>query len=83
MMPPRWRKILADFLGNPTRSLLVILSIAVGLFAVGSITNTRLQSARLMRENYAATNPAKSPTTPPPNATTNELRSNRAPANRS
>lgn len=58
MMPPRWRKILSDFLGNPTRSLLVVLSIAVGLFAVGSITNTRLQSARLMRENYAAVNPA-------------------------
>lgn len=58
MMPPRWRKILADFLGNPTRSLLVILSIAVGLFAVGSITNTGLQSAHLMRENYAAVNPA-------------------------
>lgn len=58
MMPPRWRKILADFLGNPTRSVLVILSIAVGLFAVGSITNTRLQSAHLMRENYAAVNPA-------------------------
>ncbi len=58
MMPPRWRKILADFLGNPTRSLLVILSIAVGLFAVGSITNTRLQSAYLMRETYASVNPA-------------------------
>jgi len=58
MMPPRWRKILADFLGNPTRSLLVILSIAVGLLAVGSITNTRLQSAYLMREAYASVNPA-------------------------
>ena len=58
MIPPRWQKILSDFIGNPTRSVLVILSIAVGLFAMGSINNTRLQAAQLMANNYAAINPA-------------------------
>lgn len=58
MIPPRWQKILSDFIGNPTRSVLVILSIAVGLFAMGAINNTRLQAAHLMAENYAAVNPA-------------------------
>ncbi len=58
MIPPRWQKILSDFIGNPTRSVLVILSIAVGLFAMGAINNTRLQAAQLMADNYAAINPA-------------------------
>jgi len=58
MIRPRWQKILTEFATNPIRSLLVILSISVGLFAVGSIINTHLQVAQLMRDNYAAINPA-------------------------
>jgi putative ABC transport system permease protein len=58
MIRPRWQKILTDFTANPVRSLLVVLSISVGLFAVGSITNTHLQVERMMRDNYAAINPA-------------------------
>ncbi len=37
MMRPRWSKVLQDLWGNRTRSALVILSIAVGLFALGMI----------------------------------------------
>jgi len=37
MMRPRWSKVLQDLWSNRTRSALVILSIAVGLFALGMI----------------------------------------------
>ncbi len=37
MIRPRWRKVLRDLWSNKTRTLLVVLSIAVGVFAVGTI----------------------------------------------
>lgn len=37
MIAARWRKVLADLWGNKVRSALTILTIAVGLFAVGFI----------------------------------------------
>ena len=38
MIPaPRWRKVLRDVLRNPTRTLLVVLSIAVGVIAVAIV----------------------------------------------
>jgi putative ABC transport system permease protein len=40
MMQPRWRKIWADFWGNKTRTILVIMSIAVGVFAVGFVSSS-------------------------------------------
>ena len=39
-MQPRWRKIWADFWGNKTRTVLVIMSIAVGVFAVGFVSSS-------------------------------------------
>ncbi len=39
---PRWAKVLADLTENKTRTLLVVLSIAVGVFAVGMVTDTYL-----------------------------------------
>lgn len=43
-MSPRWRKVLRDLWGNRRRTILVVLSIAVGVFALGMImgTNTML-----------------------------------------
>ena len=38
-MQPRWRKVWADFVSNKTRTVLVVLSIAVGVFAVGFVTS--------------------------------------------
>lgn len=38
-MRPRWRKVFSDLWGNKLRSLLVIASITIGLFAVGMITS--------------------------------------------
>jgi len=37
VISPRWRKVLRDLSSNRTRTLLVIASIAVGIFAVGTV----------------------------------------------
>lgn len=55
---PRWRKVLSDLWGNRLRSLLVIASIAVGLFAVGIIANSSEIISEDMRTGYAAVQPA-------------------------
>ncbi len=45
MVAPRWRKVLRDLWGNRGRTTMVVLSIAVGVFALGMImgTNTMLE----------------------------------------
>ena len=45
MVSPRWRKILRDMGNNKTRTLLVVLSIAVGVFAVGVIVSAQMMLA--------------------------------------
>ncbi len=57
-MRPRWRKVLSDLWGNKIRSLLVIASIAVGLFAAGLIANTHLMITADMEAGYRSVNPA-------------------------
>lgn len=37
-LAPRWRKVIRDVWGAPTRTALVVLSIAVGIIAVGMVT---------------------------------------------
>jgi ABC-type transport system, involved in lipoprotein release, permease component len=58
MNRPRWQKIFSDLGKNKTRSLLVIASIAVGLFAIGIIAKTYLSIDRDMQVGYQAINPA-------------------------
>ena len=58
MIRPRWQKVIADLWGNRTRSLLVVASIAVGLFALGVIATIYTVSLADMRRGYAATNPS-------------------------
>jgi putative ABC transport system permease protein len=41
-MGPRWRKVLSDIWGNKTRTILVVLSIAIGVFAVGAVAHMNL-----------------------------------------
>lgn len=57
-LKPRWRKVLRDLWGNKIRTILVVLSIAIGVFAIGMIVGTQI----LLREDLAvawnATNPA-------------------------
>ena len=40
MGSPRWNKVLRDLWGNKVRTLLVALSIAIGVFAVGVVSQT-------------------------------------------
>lgn len=57
MVRPRVRKILADLWGNRMRSLLVIASITVGLFAIGVIATLHRVMTEDLRLGYAAANP--------------------------
>ncbi len=58
MRSPRWRKVLADLWGNKARTLLVVLSIAVGVFAIGMISGSGVIMTRELHAQYAATQPA-------------------------
>jgi putative ABC transport system permease protein len=58
MVSSRWHKVKNDFLGNKTRTVLIVLSIAVGLFAVGMIVSSRTIVSTEMAESYAAANPS-------------------------
>ena len=46
MMRPRWQKVFSDIWGHKSRSLLVIASITIGLFAVGLIVSMTSSSTR-------------------------------------
>ena len=58
MLTPRWRKIVRDLWHNKARTLIVVLSIAVGVFAVGMIVSTQIMLAEDMSSGYLSTNPA-------------------------
>jgi putative ABC transport system permease protein len=58
MFSPRWRKVLRDLWLNKTRTLLVVLSIAVGVFAVGTIASSQIILSRDLTAAYLAANPA-------------------------
>ena len=58
MLRPRWRKVLADLYGNAVRTILVVASIAVGVFAIGVIAGTYVIIDRDLSESYGATDPA-------------------------
>ena len=57
-MSPRWRKVARDLWGNKTRTALVVLSVAVGVFAVGMITASRVILTRGLADDYAASRPS-------------------------
>jgi putative ABC transport system permease protein len=54
---PRWRKVFADLWENKLRTLLVVASIAVGVFAVGTIASTYVIFSEDLTISYAASNP--------------------------
>lgn len=58
MLKSRWFKIVNDLWGNKTRTLLIVLSIAVGLFAVGAIVSAQAILSDGMAESFAAINPS-------------------------
>jgi putative ABC transport system permease protein len=58
MVRPRWRKVMRDVWVNKTRTLLVVLSIAVGVFAVGTTGGTWVMMSRDLSADYAAIDPS-------------------------
>ncbi|MGC9357009.1 MAG: ABC transporter permease, partial [Anaerolineae bacterium] len=55
---PRWRKTLLDLWDNKLRTLLVVASIAVGVFAIGMIAGSYVIISQDIRADYASVNPA-------------------------
>ena len=57
-MKPRWRKVLHDLYDNKGRTLLVVFSIAVGVFSIGVIAGAYGIISNDMSTSYAAKSPA-------------------------
>ena len=57
-LPPRWQKVWADLSGNKLRTLLVVLSIAVGVFAVGAVYTSYLLFQRDLANSWGSASPA-------------------------
>lgn len=57
-MKPRWRKVFHDLLDNKARTLLVVLSIAVGVFSIGVISGAYQIISNDMSASYAVNRPA-------------------------
>jgi putative ABC transport system permease protein len=58
MIRPRWRKVLSDLWDNKLRTLLVVASIAVGVFSIGMIAGAYEIISHDMGASYASANPA-------------------------
>jgi putative ABC transport system permease protein len=58
MLNPRWRKVIRDLWSNKTRTVLVVLAIAVGVFAFGSVFITQKVFIADMTAQYRASNAA-------------------------
>jgi putative ABC transport system permease protein len=54
----RWRKVWRDLREHRIRSVLVVVSIAVGVTAVGTIAGANVLLEQNLREGYAATKPS-------------------------
>ena len=58
MFKARWYKVINDLFGNKTRTLLIVLSMSVGLFALGIILSARTILSEGLAESFAAINPS-------------------------
>ncbi len=58
MLRARWYKVINDLFGNKTRTLLIVLSMSVGLFALGIILSARTILSDGLAESFAAINPS-------------------------
>jgi putative ABC transport system permease protein len=58
MLSARWYKIINDLWCNKLRTVLIVLSIAIGLFGVGTIVSTRSILSSEMARAFAAANPS-------------------------
>lgn len=58
MLRPRWMKIVRDVASNRMRTVLVVVSIAIGVFAFGTILAGLIVTQQELRDAYMRTNPA-------------------------
>lgn len=58
-MSSRWKKVWADFWGNKSRTVLIIITIAVGVLAVGFNQNLGLYMAESMDGDYLSASPSE------------------------
>jgi putative ABC transport system permease protein len=58
MLSPRWKKLLGDIEQAQGRLLMMVVAIAVGVFAVASISTAYTILEREITRNYLSTNPA-------------------------
>jgi putative ABC transport system permease protein len=58
MLSPRWHKVIRDLWSNKTRTILVVLAIAVGVFAFGSVFITEDVLLAEMNSQYRAVKPS-------------------------
>jgi putative ABC transport system permease protein len=56
MLTPRWRKVFNDLKSHKARTMLVVLSIAVGIFAVGSVSGMYFLVQRDFQASYQSVN---------------------------
>lgn len=57
-LAPRWRKVFRDMSSNSSRTLLVIMSIAVGVIAIGVVSGSQSVLVKSLNESYNSVNPA-------------------------
>lgn len=55
---PRWQKVWADLWSNKLRTLLVVISISVGVFAVGMVYSSYLLFSRDLAQSWKTSAPA-------------------------
>jgi putative ABC transport system permease protein len=70
LIRPRWRKVIRDLWDSKSRTVLVVLSIAVGVFAVGTLSATQTILTHDLTAGFAASNPASATITTKSNGTT-------------
>ncbi|WP_134683674.1 ABC transporter permease [Brevibacillus migulae] len=58
MMGVRWRKVIRDIFENKAKFLLVVLSIAIGVVAVGNLELSKYKSVVGLQESYMAAAPS-------------------------
>ncbi len=58
MIASRWRKVVRDLFADIARTVLVVLSIAVGVFAIGSVGGARIILSRDLSAQYRSANDA-------------------------
>jgi len=58
LISPRWRKVWTDIWGSKLRTVLVVLSISVGVFAVGMVYSSYLMFQRDLTTSWRTASPA-------------------------